>query len=288
MLLELHNILRRLLYERGQISEQEVDIQFEAPTQEHIERLWRPAINLFLYNIHENTELRQNNYQSVRGNGRAEWRPAPRRFNLRYMVSALSSEIEDEAQLCWRVLATLVRYPQIPVELLPEEVRALDIPLVTKLGEDDESQHLLSLWNALGVRPRPALAYTVTVPVELASMSEAPLVLTRTVRYTRLSPGEQAVETGIQVGGVVRNQSGETLAGVSVAIAGRASESITDVEGRFVLRNMPANQATLHITPATGVSRLLTLAYPAPRPGQATTNTPSYEIVLDTLPPVGT
>lgn len=287
MLPELHNILRRLLYERGQIGEQEVDIQFEAPTQEHIERLLRPAVNLFLYDIHENTELRQNSYETVRGNGRAERRPAPKRFDLGFMVSALSSEIEDEHRLLWRVLATLVRYPQIPNDLLPPEVRALDIPLVTKLCQEEESRQLLGLWNGLATRPRPALAYTVTVPVELASRIEVPLVLTRIARYTRVSPGEQAVETGIQVGGVLRGKDGAALAGVKVSIEGRAGESITDAAGRFVLRNMPANQATLRITPASGTPRLLTLAYPLPQAGQTASSTSSYEIVLDSLPLAG-
>jgi len=278
MLYKLHTTLQRLLYERGQISPQEVDITFEAPTRERIERLLLPTVNLFLFEIEENAELRQNAYQTVRGNGRAERRQPPKRFDLRYMVSALSSEIEDEYQLLWRVLTTLVRYPQIPEEFLPEEARALEIPLVTKLGQSEESQRLLGVWNALGVQPRAALAYTVTVPVELAIVSEAPLVLTRTARYTRLPPGEQASEARTQIGGVVRNKNGEALAGVRVAIEGRATESVTDASGRFVLGNAPAGQVTLSIIPADGRPQLLTIANPMSRSGQE--GAPAYEIVL--------
>jgi hypothetical protein len=284
MLLTLQGILRRLLYERGQISEQEVDIIFEAPTQERVERIWQPTISLFLYAISENVELRQHSYQTVSGNGRAERRPAPRRFDLRYMVSALSSEIEDEHQLLWRALTTLVRYPQLPDELLPEEVRALAVPLVTKVCQEDEHQQLLGLWSALGAQPRPALAYTVTVPVEVLTVREAPLVLTRTARYTRLR-SEEVLETGIQVGGVVRNRSGEALAGVRVLLEGRVEESVTDAAGRFVLRNMPPQRATLRLVPPGGTPRRLTLNYALAQEASGKADPPlAYEIVLDALP----
>jgi hypothetical protein len=290
MLLELHTILQRLLYERGQISPQEVEIRFEAPTQERVDRLLLPTVSIFLFEVQENVELRQNAYQTVRGNGRAERRPPPRRFDLHFMVSALSSEVEDEHQLLWRVLSTLVRYPQIPEELLPETVRLLEIPLVTQLCQGEESQRLLGIWNALGAQPRPALAYTVTVPVELATVIEAPLVFTRVARYqrfssnpnTRLSPEEQqAVEIGRKIGGVIRNKSGVALAGVRVSIEGRANESITNAEGRFVLSNVPVGQVNLRILPADGQPRAITIASPTLLSTQVDeADTLPYEIVL--------
>ncbi|GER84090.1 hypothetical protein KTAU_27270 [Thermogemmatispora aurantia] len=290
MLLTVQHILRRLLYERGQINEQEVAIIFEAPTPERIERLWQPTISLFLYAIQENVELRQSSYQTVATNGRAERRPLPRRFDLRYMVSAISSEIEDEQQLLWRVLTTLVRYPQIPEELLPEELRAGAVPLVTRLAQEDDAGPLIALWNGLGSPPRPALAYTVTVPVELAAVGEAPLVLQRTARYRRLSPGEgQALESAIQLGGLVRNQQGEALAGVRVALEGRVQESITDESGRFILSQLPPRRAVLRLTPPEGPARRLTLDYGgndvAPAADQSgAPGVLSYEIVLEALP----
>src|SRR5947208_13954480 len=104
MLLAIHNTLQRLIYERGRINPNEVGIQFEAPTRERIDKLTRPTVNLFLFDLQENTELRQSNYEVTRNNGRAERRLVPRRFDLRYMVSALTTSVEDEHQLLWRVL----------------------------------------------------------------------------------------------------------------------------------------------------------------------------------------
>lgn len=153
MLLELHSALQRLLYERGQISAREVDIQFERPTREQIDKLTRPTINLFLFDLQENTELRQNDFRTRLNDRRAERYLPPRYFDLRYMVSILTSAIEDEHLLLWRVLTTLVRHPQFPADLLPEELRAPDHFVTSKVSQDDDGERLSSLWNALGVPP---------------------------------------------------------------------------------------------------------------------------------------
>src|SRR5256886_9312651 len=192
MLLELHNTLQRLLYERGLISPREVDITFEAPNRERIDKLTRPTINMFLFDLQENIELRQSNFETTRNNGRAERRTAPRRFDLRYMVSVLTTEVEDEHQLLWRVLLTLVRHPQFPPELLSEELRVLEPVLTTQVSRADEGQRLSGVCTALGVPPHPALYYVVTVPVDMNVVIEAPLLLTCTARYSDLYAREDA------------------------------------------------------------------------------------------------
>lgn len=188
MLLEVHSALQRLLYERGQISAREVDIQFERPTREQIDKLTRPTINLFLFDLQENSELRPNDFQVRRGK-RDNWGERylpPRYFDLHYMVSILTSAIDDEYLLLWRVLTTLLRHPQFPEDLLPAELRVPDHLLISKVGQDDNSERLSSLWNALSVPPRAALCYILTVPVDMDQVIEAPLVLTRAVRYTNM------------------------------------------------------------------------------------------------------
>ena len=196
MLLEVHGALQRLLYERGQISAREVDIQFERPTREQIDKLTRPTINLYLFDLQENTELRRNDFQVRRGKGenRAERYLPPRYFDLRYMVSILTSSIEDEHLLLWRVLTTLLRHPQFPEDLLPEELRAPDRLLTAKVGQDDNGERLSSLWNALSVPPRAALCYILTVPVDMDQSSEVPIVLTRVARYTNMRENRQEIE----------------------------------------------------------------------------------------------
>jgi hypothetical protein len=282
MLLALHNTLRQLIYERGNISPREVDITFEAPTHERIDKLIRPTINVFLFDLQENTDLRQSDFERTRSNGRAERRPPLRRFDLRYMVSALTTDIEDEHQLLWRVLLTLIRHPQIPQELLPEELRVLEPPLTTRASQADEGQRLSGLWTALSVPPHPALYYVVTVPVDMNLVIEAPLVLTRTARYMGRQANEIPPEIGIQIGGVVRSEEGEPLANVKVALEGRAAlGSETNEEGRFVLGGVPSGTVKLRISRADGAQKIVTVEVPQPRLEAASSDERSYDIVLE-------
>jgi uncharacterized protein DUF4255/carboxypeptidase family protein len=281
MLLELHTTLQRLLYERGQIDPREVDITFEAPTKERIERLTRPTLNLFLFDVQENTDLRQSSFQNTKQNGRIERHMLLRRFDLRYMVSALTTSVEDEHALLWRALLTLVQHPVIPRELLGGELRAIEPPLSTRMMQTTEGQNQFSLWTALGAQPRPALYYIVTAPVDMHMTIDAPLVLTRTARYGHRHGEKSAPESGIQVGGVVCNPAGEPLAGIRVALEGSALESQTNTEGRFVLRGVSSGGVRLRVTRADGSHKIVPVQVPESLPGAAPQPESSYDIVLE-------
>ena len=282
MLLALHTTLQRMLYECGQISPREVDITFEAPTRERIDTLTRPTINLFLFDLQENTEMRQGDFERTRNNGRGERRAPLRRFDLRYMVSALTTASEDEHELIWRVLLTLLRHPQFPAELLSEELRALEPMPITKISQFDEGQRLSGIWTALGVPPHPALYYVVTLPVDMNIVIEAPLVLTRTARYTRAHIDGAPPEVGIQIGGVVRSADGLPFPNARVAIEGRAAiGSQTNEEGHFVLAGMPSGKVALRVTSAGGTHKIVQVEVPEPRRGAEPNIEQSYDIVLD-------
>src|SRR5437588_155672 len=119
MLPDIHSSIQRVLYERGRIDPDEVDVRFERPSRQWVESLMLPTINLFLFDMAENTDRRNGAPQVGRANGQALMRVPPRRFDLRYMVSVFTTLIEDEATLLWRTLATLLRHSPLPAELLP-------------------------------------------------------------------------------------------------------------------------------------------------------------------------
>src|SRR6266511_2026469 len=123
MLYSLHTTISTLLYNRGRIDRDEVDVRFEMPSKPWVDSLVRPTLNLFLFEIEEKLEMRNATATVSRGNGRAVTRMPPRRFDLRYLVCAFSSVTEDEHALLWRALATLLKYTTLPTELLSDEVR---------------------------------------------------------------------------------------------------------------------------------------------------------------------
>lgn len=264
MIVDLLDAIRRLLYEAGRLPASEIDISFEAPTKEWASRLMRPTINIFLFDIRENTDLRQASAPTTRVNGRAERRLPPRRVDLRHMVSAHTTDTGDEHRLLWRALATLMRFPEIPPEMLPEGLRAQGVPLNARTAQADDGARMLDLWSALGEDPHPAFCYVVTAPVDLDISISAPLVLTRTTRYVRTLV-DTSQEIGVHVGGVVLGPAGEPVAGVTVRVEGQSgAESVSDAEGRFVLSGLSEGEVSLRITRPDGTEDSRSLQIPSP------------------------
>lgn len=270
MLTALHASLRALLYDRGLIDRADVDILFDAPAKAWIGARMRPTISFFLYDLEENTDLRNTGMQTTRANGVGVQRMPPRRFDLRFMVSAITTVVEDEHLLLWRALVTLMKHPTLPAELVPEPARVYDLPVVTKVTKPNDSPRALDVWGALEAPPRPALLYTVTLPVDLEVAIQAPLVLTRTTRYLRAHDGI-AAEQGVSLGGVVRDSAGRPLAGARVTAEGRAFEATTGSEGQFVLPDVDAGPVTLRVSREGRPEKRVTFDVPSDR----------YEIVVD-------
>src|SRR5262245_42266541 len=202
MLNAVHQALAKLIFERGLIDPNEVDVRFDAPSKEWIDSLTRPTVSLFLFDLQENTDKREGAPQPlpINKDGRAERRMPPRRIDLRYMVSVLTADVEDEHELLWRVLFTLLKHQQYPVEMLPESLRALTPPVTARLATPDEGRNMLDIWSALGSEPRPAMCYIVTAPMDLGLTIDAPLVLSRRARYVRLSADAGAPEWRTHIG----------------------------------------------------------------------------------------
>lgn len=272
MIHELHGTLQRLLYEKGRVSPDDVDVRFDAPRREWVTSLIRPTLNFFLFDVRENTDLRSTNLQSTKGNGVTQFRLPPRRFDLRFMVSAITTMAEDEHHLLWRAMVTLLKFTDIPRDLLAEPLLALDPPLVAQVVKPEEDGLFLDIWSGLESSPRPALLYVVTAPVELDITFQAPLVFTRTMRYLRTRDTDRPIETGVHIGGVVLDRAGHPLPSARVSIDGRArAEVATDPDGRFVLPGVDAGPVTLRITREGKPPKVVTLAIPSD----------TYEIVLD-------
>jgi hypothetical protein len=271
MINEVHQALRQLIYKRGRIEPAEVDIRFDAPSEEWMNSLIQPTISVFLYDIQENIEKRETNMQTLRSNGKGERRMPPRRIDLYHMISALCADPEDEHQLLWRVLGTLMKYSQWPVEILPDAVKSVEPPITSRMANAEDSRPSLDIWNALGTRPRAALSYIVTAPLDLEVTIEAPLVLTRTARYRNAFMPGVVDPVRTQIGGVVRNKAGRPVENVIVKLESTAENSKTDTAGQYVLRNVPSGPVRLSVLREGSIRKRVAVNVPAE----------SYDIVMD-------
>lgn len=189
MIADVHLAIRHMILNRGLIPADEVDVRFERPTKEWVNALVRPTINLYLFDIDENVDLRQTNMPVMRGGSGASYRMPMRRFDLRYMVTAFTTVADDEHLLIYRTLATLLHFPSLPPSSLAAAMAiianragyAAEAARFTALAEAGERTTLSDLRSALaaaevGAAARSAMAALVDEPqvtTKIASANES-------------------------------------------------------------------------------------------------------------------
>jgi Pvc16 N-terminal domain len=163
----------------------QVSISFAAPDNEFPPpSVTLPAIDLFLYDIRENMELRDTQWRTERqSNGTAvRWR-SPVRVDCSYLITAWASESSntralDEHRLLSETMRALLRHPAIPEVLLQGSLRGQEPPLPTSSLQSGRLQSPGEFWQALGGKPKATLNYTVTISVvvDRAIETELPVV----------------------------------------------------------------------------------------------------------------
>ena len=244
MLDALDETIKAVLRERGGLDPDEVDIAFDAPDREWAARVGKPTVNCYLYDIRENLELRGTEWTVERQlDGRtAVKRKVPRRFDLSYVCTAWTADVEDEHRLLWRVLATMIRCPEIPRELIQGELRQIEWPIITEVAQPDGLlRDPADVWSALDNRIRPSINVVFTLPLTDTDPMVAPLVLTRRLRIDEFGRMAEI----IQIAGTVTGEDGAPLPGVVVRVRGHAHTTVSTRDGRYWLAGLPAGTYTL-------------------------------------------
>jgi hypothetical protein len=179
----LATLLKRELPGRDQIT-----VSFAAPDDQFSVK--PPAVDLFLYDVRENLELRSNDEVVER---QTDWtairyRP-PVRVDASYLITAWpgggagqTDSSEDEHMLLSAVMRVLLRFPKLPRELLQGSLARQDWPLPVTTLQPGRLQSLGEFWQALGGKPKAALNYTVTLPVDVSEPEQLPVVVDREIR----------------------------------------------------------------------------------------------------------
>ena len=190
MIQDLDSTLRALLLrDLPPVLAEQVAISFDTPDDQFPPTsVTLPAIDLFLYDVRENLELRSNDWSMKRrGDGTARRQRPPVRVDCSYLVTAWPSEsapspAQDEHRLLGEVMLVLLRYPKRPDDLLQGGLQSQDLPLPTAALQPGRLQSLGEFWQALGGKPKSALNYTVTIAVQPFDVLEVPLVLENVYR----------------------------------------------------------------------------------------------------------
>jgi hypothetical protein len=180
MFQDLDNTLRELLKQKVPIDETQIDIKFELPNQDWESKLQKATINLFLYDIRENLELRSNERFLTRNGATGTETIAPVRMDLSYMITVWTKEIADEHRLLGSLLKTLLRYPTVPTEVLQGEMNQ-SLPLRAWVTQPEKTPNIWDFWSSLDGRLKAGLSYMVIVPVQPFTPVEVPLVTEKVI-----------------------------------------------------------------------------------------------------------
>jgi hypothetical protein len=154
-----------------------VEVRFEAPTKEWAsKRNTPPTINVYLYDIREDLDRREVEYEEIRdekNNRVIERRPPLRRYLLSYLVTVWTPDAKDEHRLLSRLLACFVKHEQLPKDVLSEELAGQPYAIRTTVALPPPQDRALSdVWSALGGELKPSLDLVVTAPFDAGRVLE--------------------------------------------------------------------------------------------------------------------
>jgi Pvc16 N-terminal domain len=88
MIQDVDDTVKELLVQKVPIDTSAIDIKFEMPTADWAAGVAKPTLNMFLYDVRENHELRNNQRYLARSGNLAIERRAPVRVDLTYLITA--------------------------------------------------------------------------------------------------------------------------------------------------------------------------------------------------------
>ncbi len=148
----------------------EAEIAFDPPTQEWAAGRSGPVVDMFLYDMYEDSRYRgvatpepadRATDRATAENGSAS---GVRYFRLSYLVTAWTKRVEDEHRLLGQVLESLLGCDHVPAEhlrgRLREEQATVGLGLPNAAGRSR-----VELWAAIGGQLRPSIEVVAVVPV---------------------------------------------------------------------------------------------------------------------------
>jgi hypothetical protein len=254
------------------------DISFITPDKNFETALGNPTVNLFLYDVKENRELRDTTPIIEKIGTTFVRREAPVRIDCSYIVTAWSKlpnqqKVAEEHRLLAQALLWLTRFPVIPPVYLQGRLTTQIYPLLMWVAQVDPNKNAGEFWDALAIPPRPAFYLTVTIAMDLGLQDSGPLVTTKSANVQ--SGFEGAAESQVQIGGSILTAAHKGIPDALVDILDLGLRVNTDSDGRYVFPRVLVGTRTVRVVAVGFKSKTQVLTIPSlPE---------NYNITLDPL-----
>jgi hypothetical protein len=253
MFQDLDTALTNLLHDpAAPLAVRNADISFETP-----DKNFAPAdgtVNLFLFELKENRELRDPEPIRDIVAGVVVRRQPPMRTDCTYLVTAWANNLAGPARvagehsLLGQTLVWLSRFPTVPAPFFAGGGLANPpFPPPTLVAQTKTDSSVGEFWSALGIPPRPAFYLTVTIALELGMQTiEGPPVVTKEMILSEIPT--PLIATWFEIGGTVTDSiTTLPVAAAEVTLTETGAISLTDEQGHFRFSNLDAGNYTLHV-----------------------------------------
>lgn len=224
------------------LSAQDVDVSFEAPDKEWSAKLTRPTVNVFLWDVRRSSRREQSGLEEIERDGRLVRRAALPRLELRYVVSAWTTDHGDERALLGGLLRSILAHPELPATYVPEGLA--DLPpmrvLLARTGDDQPD-----FGTTLDGQLRPGLGMTVVAAMDTGEFTPAgPPVDAVELRTTRLDSGRRDTFPTRWVAGEVADP-----AAIGAAVVSPRGAAVVNSAGRFVIAAAANDELVIETVP---------------------------------------
>lgn len=247
MISDLDESIKQLLVKKGALNLAETDIKFEMPDRQWSASVSKPTINMYLYDIRENHQLRTTEWVITSDNGKATKRKNPNRMDFSYLITVWTNDIADQHRLLWHVLLTLFRYSELPDDVLSGQLVGQPCPIRTSTAQPDGLfNNPADFWSALDNEIKPSINYVVTLPLDTEVAFTAAEVKTK---IFQIKPPDGEVESMVQITGRVY-EAGKPTQGIPEArvVAKEAGmTAMTDEQGRYAFPKLTLGKHTFQV-----------------------------------------
>jgi hypothetical protein len=260
----------------------QANLSFAVPDEDWQKKGNKLDLNVYLYDIRENRELRTNERQVERNpDGRVvQWLPPPR-IDCSYIITAwnkATSGAEDnelqEHRLLSQVLMVLLKNPFIPADYLQGLLVGQQPRMPMISAQPGRLTEPVEFWNTLNTPVRPSVHCIVTLSLDLDESIEGRMIISAVTEYEQFdSPG--ARRKVVRVGGRITDSEDPPngIDAAVVTIVELQKQTVTDSNGYYTFAQLSPGEYTFSAA-ASGFT-----------PGQITRQAPipdgeSYDIQL--------
>ncbi len=225
------------------------DVSFLTPDKDFAPA--QATVNLFLYEVQENHQLRENGPIVELVDGQYISNQPPVRMDCTYLTTTWSAktgalQAAEEHRLLGLALLWLNRFPVVGTDFLRGTLATppQPFPLPTLVAQLKEDQSNGQFWTALGIAPRPAFSVTVTIAM-LAPAEPDQFPQVRSVRVAQASLLDPALA------GRVLTSALAPVGGAKVTVVETGENSTVGADAGFSFGDLAFGTYTL-LVQATG------------------------------------